>query len=396
MWPLSTAETERKPIMPAPLSRPLLGLLLATLAATPVRADVFVIDGAAGTLYDGIVDGFPLPPPGFPQDGVADLQGNDLAVALQDGVTEERGIIEFPLAALAGLGSAEIATATLTFNIDDVIGTFGPGTAFDGAAADTIILFSYSADGSITLDDFENVAGAPLAVVDTTPHGGITDATLMASGPISFDVDVTAALGALLDGAASHMGIVFATNDDLSATSIDDKGLGAAGPPGVGGAALPILTVETAAEEPPLWSKEQVKCQKALGKGGAKLAKTTYGSLGKCFDGVLGAVSKGQSLANVVARCDADLDPADPDSKVGKAIGKLHDAVEKRCVGLVPVSLDGPCDEAALDLSETADCIAARHSNQVAAMIAAAYADSCALATAAGLETAYPALCGAP
>jgi hypothetical protein len=29
-------------------------------------------------------------------------------------------------------------------------------------------------------------------------------------------------------------------------------------------------------------------------------------------------------------------------------------------------------------------------------MIAAAYADSCALATAAGLETAYPALCGAP
>jgi hypothetical protein len=144
---------------------------------------VIVIDDGTGcTLYDAVLDGFP---PIAPQDGTADFAGNALGIALQSGVTEERGIAELPLQPLTdlGLGSSDIDAATLTFNVDDVVSTFGPGTAFDGTAAETIVLFGYSGNGTIDLADFGNVVGAPLAVVDTTPFGVITDASLATSGP---------------------------------------------------------------------------------------------------------------------------------------------------------------------------------------------------------------------
>src|SRR5262245_45915308 len=77
------------------------------------RADTFELnENTVGTVIDGILDGFPFPPPGTAPDGAGDFAGNALAIALQTGVTEERGIVEMPLASLAGLGSADIATAT--------------------------------------------------------------------------------------------------------------------------------------------------------------------------------------------------------------------------------------------------------------------------------------------
>jgi hypothetical protein len=117
-----------------------LGACALLASAATARADVLTIDSdSAGTLYDGVIDGFP----GLATfDGTADLKGNALAVALLDGVTEERGIVEFPLDALVGLGSGDIVSATLSFNIDDVLSSFGPGTTFDGTAAESIVLFS--------------------------------------------------------------------------------------------------------------------------------------------------------------------------------------------------------------------------------------------------------------
>lgn len=189
-------------------------LAAALLVAGAARAETIVIDDTtAGTVIDGILDGFPFPPPGLAPDGVGDFLGNALAVALLPGVTEERGIVELPLAPLAGLTSVDIQEATLTFNIDDVVSTFGPGTTFDGTAAETIVLFRYAGNGVIDLADFGNVAGSPLAVVSTTSLGTITDATLAVSGPLQFEVDVTAALGTLLDASATHFGLVFTTTD---------------------------------------------------------------------------------------------------------------------------------------------------------------------------------------
>jgi len=364
------------------------------LSPGAVRADTIVIDDTtAGTVIDGILDGFPFPPPGVAPDGVGDFPGNALAVAVQTGVTEERGIVELPLAPLAGLTSSDISTATLTFNIDDVVGTFGPGTTFDGTAAATIVLFRYSGNGTIDLTDFGNVVGAPLAVVSTASHGTITDATLAVSGPLEFEVDVTSALGALLDASATHFGLVLTTNDAGSATSLDNLGAGGSGPPGVGGAAMPFLTVTTVPTDPPVYDGDALGCQAAISKGGAKLTKTLHKGLKKCLDGVLAAAAAGGVYTEITATCAAALDPANPDSKVAKAIAKLQSGVTSKCADLVPGDLGNPCSPSATTFADVATCVANQHIAQIGAAVAAEYGTACALITAVGLETEYAALC---
>jgi hypothetical protein len=289
--------------------------------------------------------------------------------------------------------AADIVSATLTFNIDDVVGTFGPGTTFDGTAASSIVLFRYSGNGAIDLADFGQVAGSPLSVVDTTPHGVITDTTLASTGPLEFEVDVTTALGTLLDASATHMGLVFTTNDADSATSIDTLGAGGAGPPGVNGARMPYLTIVTVSEEPPLWDGAQLNCQKAIAKGGNKLAKTAHKSLIKCFDGVLAATSKGQPLTDITAKCASALDPGNPASKVGKAIAKLESGITDKCAGLTPADVGSPCDGAATTFAQVATCVVTQHINGVGDLVAAEYGPACALISAVGLDGSYPSLC---
>jgi len=371
-----------------------LGMALAALGARPALADVIVIDDTtAGSVVDGILDGFPLPPPGLAPDGNGDFAGNAFAVALQTGVTEERGIVELALAPLAGLTSSDIASATLTFNIDDVVGTFGPGTSFDGTAASSIVLFKYSGNGTIDLADFGNVAGAPLAVVSTASFGTITDATLALSGPLQFTVDVTGALGALLDSSATHFGLVFTTNDAGSATSLDNLGAGGAGPAGVNGARMPFLTITTVPHDPPVYSKTQLGCQSAIAKAGATLAQTAHKELVKCLDGVLKAASTAAPFIDITTKCVAGLDPASATSKVGKAIAKLQSAASGKCASLTPSDLDKPCNASAASFVDVATCVAAQHLTQIAGSVAAEYGSACALISAVGLKDEYPALC---
>lgn len=227
-------------------------ILAISFAPAPHRAaaQTVIIDAGAGAVFDAVLDGFPLPPPGFPPDGTGDFGGNALAVSLQAGITEQRGIGEFPLAGLDGAAPEQIQNATLTFNIDDVIGTFGPGTAFAGEASEEIQMHLYAGDGQVALVDFAAVDGAPY-VVDTRPHGTITDSSLMASGPIVLEVDVTDAVRALLAAAPVAIGVVWRTIDSPTSTSIDNLGLGSAEPPGVSGSLLPYLTVELAASASP-------------------------------------------------------------------------------------------------------------------------------------------------
>jgi hypothetical protein len=234
--------------------------LLLALPPRPAGAEPLIIGLDQGAVFDAIIDGFPML---ALFDGVPDfLTGyNTLSIGLQLGVTEERGVGEFPVAPLAGVAPAAVRRATLHFNIDDVIGTFGPGTSFRGSASQRILVHLYAGDGTVTVDDHLAIERAA-HVVDTTPLGRITDATLARSGPLAFALDVTDDLRALLAAAPVAVGVVWRTTDSPSATSLDHLGDGSAGPPFVNGAFLPYLTIEldavaaptatpTATAEPP-------------------------------------------------------------------------------------------------------------------------------------------------
>jgi cysteine-rich repeat protein len=234
-----------------------LTLALATSAAAQTRR-IIIDESDAGTVFDGLVDGFP----GLaPHDGTADFGGNPLAVALQEGVTEERAVMEFPLAELAGVSADAIVAATLTFNVDDVIGTFGPGTAFNGRAASTILVHLYDGEGAVTLADFRRT-GEPPALVSTGP-GAITDATLRQTGAVVFHVDVRARLLQALVAGTPFLGALWRTTDSPTATSIDDGRTGQM--PGEGGqtsagSKLPFLTVEIMDAPPPPCATEGAPC----------------------------------------------------------------------------------------------------------------------------------------
>jgi len=226
-------------------NRTLVAACAAVLAAASASAQPIIIGAAEGAVFDGVLDGFPMI---AANDGVPDFGGNALGLARKAGSTEERGIGEFPLDPLDGVAAGDIAQGTLTFNIDDVLTTFGPGTEFTGAACEEILIHLFAGDGAIQVDDYLAVERAP-HVVDTRPFGRITDATLRSSGLLVFEVDVTDDVRALVAEGALAIGVVWRTEDTPTGTSLDNLGDGAAGPPGVNNSFMPYLTVELGADE---------------------------------------------------------------------------------------------------------------------------------------------------
>lgn len=215
-------------------------LLLLVLPAAPAAAQIVVVDETTGAVYEGLIDGYP----GLAAlDGEPDFGDYPLAAALKAGVIEERAIAEYPLP--APVSGAGIRSATIVFNIDDVLANYGPGTDFSGRAAQRLHLHLYAGNGVAELADFKRVE-RPSHPVDTTSHGTVTDATLRQSGPLVIRVDVTADAKALIAAGARHLGVVWRTDDSPTATSIDDLGDGGAGPPGVNGARMPYLEIEIA------------------------------------------------------------------------------------------------------------------------------------------------------
>jgi len=228
-------------LRPAAAALSLLALQTVAPSLAAASEDEIVVDATTpGYASDSILDGFPSL---APKDGNGDFGNNALAVALQDGVTEERAIVEFPLDDLAGLLGNDLASATLTFNIDDVLSTFGPGTAFDGTGPDAIHVSAYSGDGTVTVSDFAHGDDTTIASVDTDQSGPVTDASLAASGPVSFQVDVLDALADLLDAQGTHLGVALSIDDHKASASLDDLGINGVGPAGTGGARRPFLTV---------------------------------------------------------------------------------------------------------------------------------------------------------
>ncbi|MEO8604055.1 MAG: hypothetical protein ABI629_15875 [bacterium] len=219
------------------------------MSVAPVMAEPVTIGVDQGATFDAIIDGFPML---ALFDGVPDFPTgyNTLSIGLQVPITEERGIGEFPVAPLRGAGGDAIASATLFFNIDDVIGTFGPGTSFRGNASQTILIHLFAGDGVVTVADHLEI-GRTAHIVDTKPLGRINDQSLAQSGPLTFAVDVTDDVRALLDASATSIGVLFRTIDSGSATSLDNLGDGGVGPAGVHGSFLPYLIIDVAAAASP-------------------------------------------------------------------------------------------------------------------------------------------------
>lgn len=226
-----------------------LALAVSFAGGRAATAEPIVIGVDQGATFDAIIDGFPMlalfdGQPDFP------TGYNTLSIGLQIPITEERGIGEFPVAPLAGAGADAVSAATLVFNIDDVIGSFGPGTSFRGAASQIILIHLFAGDGEVTVQDHLAIDRAA-HTVDTKPLGRITDQSLAQSGPLTFEVDVTDDVRALLDDGARSIGVVFRTTDSGSATSLDNLGDGGAGPAGVNGSFLPYLVIDVEAQASP-------------------------------------------------------------------------------------------------------------------------------------------------
>lgn len=362
-----------------------LGLALAP--ATTTLADTIVLDGATGADYDAVGDGwFFAGGPAIPPDGVGDAGNNALAIALQAGVLELRGMAEFPLAPLTGFTASDVTSATLTVTIDDVLGSFGPGSAFDGTAASPFVVYHYPADGTVTVGDF---SPAGLAQVGVVTPGAVTDASLAVSGALPFVVDVTAALKAALTAGDTAFGALMATLDSPTGTSLDNLS-----PPGVAGGALPFLTIQTIPQTPPVLSSVAQACQTNITKSGSKLVGTLLKSFGTCFAGVLKDVAPDAVVAqSTIDKCVLALDPADPNSKLGKALAKFAAGIPAKCQGVVPADLGSPCDPAATTFAQTAACLQASHLAAAQEIIASQYASACTLLNAVGLDADYPVVC---
>ncbi len=131
-----------------------------------------------------------------------------------------------------------------------MFGTFGPGTSFRGAASHTILIHLFAGNGEVTIEDHLAI-GRTAHTVDTKPLGRITDQTLAQSGPLTFEVDITNDVRALLSDGANSIGVVFRTTDSGSATSLDNLGEAGSGPPGVNGSFLPYLVIDVEAQASP-------------------------------------------------------------------------------------------------------------------------------------------------
>ncbi len=373
--------------------RPTLGRLVTAftlgslvLGATPIHAITIVLDGGSGAVYDGVGDGwFFAGGPAVPPDGVGDLGGNAPAIVYQPGVVEMRALSEFPLAALAGYSAAEITSATLTVTVDDVLSTLGPGTTFDGTAANPFAAYSYPGNGAVTPADFSPAGLQSLGIVNP---GAVTDASLAISGALAFDLDVTASVQAFVTAASSHYGVLLGTLDGPTGTSVD-----ALAPPGVAGGALPYLTIEITPEAPPAYSADELKCQAALAKSAAGLAVTGQKTFAKCLDTILKTVAGGGAAVDATAACDKLLDASDPKSALAKAKSKATAGITKACGTLTPADVDSPCDAGAVTIAATATCVVAATQGDVEAMIRDRYAKGCVLLEAVGLDTAFPGVC---
>ena len=218
--------------------------IAAALQGVAPATTVTIDHTTPGSVWDGIVEGFP---------GLSGrIGGNPLSVVRRGEALDLRSVMELPLAPLAGVKPEAITAVTLTFNIDDVLATLGPGTDLNGRAAHSILVHTYRGDGEAALNDFPRTSSTAITV--STGTSDITDATLEHGGPVVFTVDLRPALLDALAGGTPFLGILWRTTDSPTGTSIDDgRGGDPNGAPSntVPGSRMPYLTVQIDDAPPP-------------------------------------------------------------------------------------------------------------------------------------------------
>lgn len=144
----------------------------------------------------------------------------------------------------------------------------------------------------------------------------------------------------------------------------------------------------------PVLSATARSCQTAIAGSWKKFPDKIHKLFTGCYDRVLRDAASGTGTAGAAVSCLQQLDPGAGTSALARARSTARTQILGRCGGLVPSQVATPCSTSAATMAEVADCVLDRQAEHVAATIAAEYGASCSIATATGLTTLFPTLCG--
>jgi hypothetical protein len=144
----------------------------------------------------------------------------------------------------------------------------------------------------------------------------------------------------------------------------------------------------------PVLSGTARACQTAIAGSWKKFPAKIHKLFTGCYDRVLRDVASGTGTANAAASCLQTLNPASATSSLARSRLAARAQLLGKCTGITPGQVATPCSATATTIAEVADCVLDRQADYTAATIAAEYGASCSIATAAGLTTLFPTLCG--
>ena len=147
------------------------------------------------------------------------------------------------------------------------------------------------------------------------------------------------------------------------------------------------------ADDSKVLSKAALACESTIAKGAARFALAEQTQLGGCLLRILKNAAKRRDLLVSAAACARSLDSHDPSATLPKLRASIMGQIAKKCVGLVPADLGGPCDPAATTIDQVATCVLANQAKRVEKMIAAEFNSACPMLTTVGLARAYPDVC---
>ena len=134
------------------------------------------------------------------------------------------------------------------------------------------------------------------------------------------------------------------------------------GPAGFGQFVVPALLA-------PRFDKPARKCQSAIARQSAKLAKLARTLEATCRLGVIKAEAAGQDTAKAEAACAKALDLGNPLAKLFRARARTIATVARTCSRITPRRINGPCRRDAASFADTAGCVVDQHVAQVGAMM---------------------------
>jgi YVTN family beta-propeller protein len=157
-----------------------------------------------------------------------------------------------------------------------------------------------------------------------------------------------------------------------------------------------IVAATFASGDPQVLGKLERSCQATIAKGASQFAQTAQALLGGCIVRALKDVAKDKGIALSAAACAKALDGSDPKAALTKLRGAVKAKIVKKCAGLSPAALGGPCDPAATTIEELAECVLREQAAGAEKMVAAEFNMACPMLSALGVGRAYPNVCSGP